>query len=273
MRAGPSAAALAAAVVVLPIVARAERSDRCIAASELGQKQRDQGALIAARGSFRTCAADDCPALIRKDCGRWLENVEQGLPTVVLGARDENGADVLDAQISVDGVPFAEPESGRASALNPGRRVIRFERPPAAPVEQTVLLRMGDHNRPILATFAPPPPAEKPLPAKPAPPRLSPVVYVLGGVGVVGLGSFVYFGATGLDEKARLRSTCAPSCTDDQVAPVRSRYIAADVSLGVSIVALAVAGYLVFHPSSAPNVTLSVAPSRDGAAFSVVRAF
>jgi hypothetical protein len=273
MRARPSAAALAAAVVVLPIVARAERSDRCIAASELGQKQRDQGALIAARGSFRTCAADDCPAMIRKDCGRWLDNVEQGLPTVVLGARDEHGADVLDVQISIDGVPFADAESGRAIALDPGPHVIHFEKPPAAPVEQTVLLRMGDHNRPILATFAPPAPAEKPPPAKPPPPRISPLVYVLGGVGVVGLGSFIYFGATGLDEKARLRTTCAPSCSDDQVAPVRNRYIAADVSLGVSLVAFAIAGYLVFHPSPAPNVSVSVAPTPGGAAFSVFRAF
>jgi hypothetical protein len=282
MRAGPAAAAFAAALVVIPFTAeaqKAEKADRCIAASERGQQERDRGALVDARASFRACVADDCPAMLRKDCGRWLEDVEQGIPTIVLGARDSHGDDVIGARVLVDGTQIFEVESGRAVALDPGPHLIRFEKPPAAPVEQTVVLRMGERNRPILVTFAAP--VEEKAPAPPhAPPasraRISPWVFVAGGVGVAGVGAFAYFGATGLSEKSRLRAECAPTCTDDQVAPVRNRYLAADISLGIGIVAFAIAGYLFFHtadPATPTATRVTVAPTPGGAAFSLTHAF
>src|SRR5262249_8758679 len=82
--------------------------------------------------------------------------------------------------------------------------------------------------------------------------RISPLAYVLSGVGVLGLGAFTFFAITGKNEKDRLRDSCAPMCTNAEVNPVRARYIAADVSLGVSLVALGVAAYLFLAAERAP---------------------
>lgn len=269
------------ATLVTASAARADKAERCIAASELGQQQRDRGALIEARASFRTCAADDCATMIRKDCARWLEDVQEGLPTVVVGARDARGADVLGVRVFVDGEPIAEAESGRAIALDPGPHLFRFEKAPSAPIEQTVVLRMGEHNRAILATFEAPAPVAPPKPTeeKTAPrpvstTHVSPWAYAAGGVGIVGLGAFTYFGISGLNEKSRVRALCSPACTDDQVSGVRNRYLAADISLGVGLVALAVSAYLFLNPThDAPTTTVSVAPTRGGAMLGVLRSF
>jgi hypothetical protein len=98
-------------------------------------------------------------------------------------------------------------------------------------------------------------------------------------VGLAGIGAFTYFGISGLEEKSRLRSSCAPACTDDQTATLRARYLAADVSLGVGVIALAVAGYLFFHPTfdvtpaATTTTNVSIAPSPGGATLGVVHTF
>ena len=67
---------------------------------------------------------------------------------------------------------------------------------------------------------------------------------MLGGIGVVALGAFGFFGATGLSDANTLRGTCAPGCTDSQVQAVRARLIAADVGLGVGVLSLAAATWI-----------------------------
>ncbi len=58
------------------------------------------------------------------------------------------------------------------------------------------------------------------------------------------LGSFTYFAISGSSEKSDLRARCGSRCSDAEVASLKTRYILADVSLGVGIVALGVATYL-----------------------------
>jgi hypothetical protein len=251
-----------------PVIARAsERAERCVAESDRGQEQRDRGALVEARASFRACAADECPAMLRKDCAAWLEQVDQSIPTMVLAAKDARGNDLLGARAFVDGASHQEEyESGRAIALDPGPHVVRFEHPPDAPIELTVVLRMGERNREVIGQLAAPPPPPPPPPSpRSAPPlavaalppprreprrHVSPWAFVTGGVAIAAVGSFAYFGATGLDEKSTLRTTCAPRCTDDQVAPLRARYVAADVSLGIAVLALGATTWLLLHPTT-----------------------
>ncbi len=285
-----------------PQPARADGADRCVAAAERGQDQRDRAALLEARRSFRACAADECPASLRKDCARWLDAVEDSLPTVVLGARDARGTDLLGVHVFVDGNAVVEHDTGRAIAFDPGPHLIRFERAASAPVELTVVLRMGDHNRAVIATLGgvpeprPAPSAHAsltPLPVVadssvgPRSARVSPWAYVLGGVGVAGVGAFAVLAASGLAEKDHLRATCAPTCSDDQIAPLRARYIAADVSLGAGVVALLAAGYLFLRappasPAQSPiepakrtsaGVHLGASPTRGGAMIGLWRSF
>ena len=101
--------------------------------------------------------------------------------------------------------------------------------------------------------------------------------YVLGGVALAGGASFAIFGATGLDEKNQLRSQCGNTCTDAQVQPLKVKYITADVSLGVGVIAAAVSAWLFLHPSAGevnePAVSFSLAPTRQGATASVLARF
>jgi hypothetical protein len=263
------AAAIPICLVLVASTARAQSRQECVAAFDQGQNLRQQGQLRAARAKFVVCAADGCPAPLRKDCAQALASVDADLPTVVLGARDTAGHDVIPTAVYVDDQPVSVAD-GRAIAYDPGKHVIRFEHPPDAPVTEMVVLRVGEHDREILGTF----PAAAPRPASaapsaafeaaPPPPRSTrssrPVGWIVGlaGVGVLGLGSFAYFGLTGESEKQQLLNSCAPACNDAQVNPVRSRYIAADASLGVGLVALGIAAYLLFSaPSDAAALVLS----------------
>lgn len=260
------AVALALSLSMIAPPALAQRRDECVAAFDRAQTLRAQGQLRAARASFVVCASDSCPAPLRKDCAQGLSAIDTDLPTVVLGARDSAGHDIAPSAVYVDDelVPAAD---GRAITYDPGPHVIRFEHPPDAPVTEHVILRVGEHNREILATFqaplpssaAPPAPTASPSPPPeaPAPPpaekhstRPTGWILALTGVGALGLGSFAYFAATGYSAKQQLEGSCAPGCTDDEVNRVRYRYIAADASLGVGLIALGVAAYLLFSSSS-----------------------
>jgi hypothetical protein len=67
--------------------------------------------------------------------------------------------------------------------------------------------------------------------------------YVAGGTAVAAFGISIAFATWGhLDNE--LLDGCAPNCPQDSVDHVRNMYIAADVSLGVGVVALGVATWL-----------------------------
>lgn len=266
------------------------RAERCVTAAERGQQERDRAAFVEARASFRSCAADECPALVRKDCAQWLTDLEANIPSVVVGAKDARGNDVLGARILIDGRPYPEEtDSGRAITLDPGPHTFRFEHPPDAPVEVTEMLRTGERNRPIYGTFAAPRPAAPAViapgaapPPPPAPPRarashVSGWAYAIGAVAVAGGASFAAFGSTGLDEKNQLRTQCGPTCTDAQVQPLKVKYIAADASLGVGVIAAVVSTWLFLHPdveeANGAGTTVSLGATRDGGGVSVVGTF
>ncbi|MEO7112534.1 MAG: hypothetical protein ABI183_18965, partial [Polyangiaceae bacterium] len=59
----------------------------CIAASEDGQKLRDDGHYLRARASFASCGHEACPTEIRAYCVQALDDVDQRTPTVVLSAK------------------------------------------------------------------------------------------------------------------------------------------------------------------------------------------
>ncbi len=275
-------------------------AERCVAAAERGQQERDRAAFVEARASFRACSADECPSLVRRDCVQWLSDVETSVPSVVVGAKDARGNDLLDARILVDGRSYKEEiDAGRAIALDPGPHVFHFDHPPDAPVELTLVLRTGERNRPIYGTFGAATPvssAPTPPPARPVAParvtHVSPWAYVLGGVAVAGLASFASFGAGGLNEKNQLRAECNDTCSDQQVQPLKVDYITADTSLGLGVVAAAISIWLFTHPSvearpesaidtkgaragalRARTPVVSVAPTRGGASVSFVASF
>ena len=240
----PAATAPAAEAAPVPPGEEVSKTE-CLARHEYAQVARRQRRLLDARTELLLCSRASCPGPIRGDCIEWLGEVGRSLPSVVVTAR-ARGADLVDVKVTVDGKLVSEKLSGAALDLDPGEHRFRFESPPWPPVERTILVSEGIKDRPIDVELAPPEPAAPP-PPKPRPPfRLQTFDYVLGGVAVAGLGAFGYFAVSALYERKRLLEDggCAPFCKPHEVDGVRSRLIAADVALGVAVLAAAVDLYL-----------------------------
>jgi hypothetical protein len=234
----------------------------CVQAAEEAQSLRSAHKLLAARARFLACAQAACPAVVRSDCSVWLTDVERLLPSVVVSAKDSHGAELIDVRVLVDGELLTDRLDGLAQPVDPGIRLFRFERQGVAPIEQQVVIREGERGRRISVALAAP--EQKPLPP-PLPPPSSgepypPVpTYVFGGIGVAALGSFAYFGLKGRGNANELANTCGKdkTCTEEQVSPVRTQLLVADVSLGIGLVAVGTAIYFLIAkapPKKAPAV-------------------
>ncbi len=235
----------------------------CIQASDEAQTARDAGNLLRARELFAECAAPKCPALIRRDCTNWVEQVQQQIPSVVLGAHDAQGRDALDAQVTVDGQPMDKRVIGGPLELNPGSHVIRWESAGSDPVEMKIALRLQEKNRPVVATFssqpgAPPvssptpadsaasaPPIERPSDAVTSGTGLPVTAYVLGGIGIAGIGTFGYFGLRAKRDSDSLHDVCAPACAHSDVQALKTKLLVADIALGVGLAGLTAATIVV----------------------------
>jgi hypothetical protein len=276
-------------VIALSLAAPARRvaaddKQACIAASEKAQQLRADGKLSSSREQLLFCARDVCPGVVRKDCARWLGEVEEAMPSIVLGARDGEGHDVTGVKVSVDGKVFAEKLEGKAQSIDPGTHVVKFERDTGEVVTENVLIREGEKNRILAVTFGPAKPTDasaasppKPSDSSPAarPPEAhSPVAaWVLSGVGVVALGSFAYFGITARNDASDLRGTCAPTCAESEVDSVRTRLLVADVSLGVSLLSFGLATYLFVSSNNEKRTAVVVQPLASGGALQLVGRF
>ncbi|MGZ5969407.1 MAG: hypothetical protein ACXWP4_17160, partial [Polyangiales bacterium] len=187
--------------------ATVQEKKACATASEKAQSLRSEGKMIAARELLLVCARDVCPTVVRKDCSRWVAEVDEALPTIVVAAKDEAGHDVTEAKVFVDDQLFADSLDGKAQPIDPGAHVVRLERQ-GKQITEKVLVREGEKNRIVLIHLGPPP---KPVDSTPPPPaRTIPAeTWIFGGIGVVGLVGFVGFGLSAKSQASDLRSSCA----------------------------------------------------------------
>jgi hypothetical protein len=224
-----------------PAAARADDVEACATASEKGQELRDRGRLRAARALFVECAAERCPAIVRKDCAAWLGEVDERLPTVAIRARDAEGRDVSDVRVAVDGEALAERLDGRALAVDPGERTLRFTRAGAPEVTQALLLREGEKGR-LVDVVLGLPPAKKVEAAEQAA-TVPAAGWALGGVSIAAFGAGIGFGLsakTAVDEM-RAPGGCAPFCERGRVDGALRDMILANVLLGVGAAAIGTA--------------------------------
>jgi len=91
--------------------------------------------------------------------------------------------------------------------------------------------------------------------------RIPAAAWITGGVGLVGVGGFVFFGLKARSDIAYLTDTCAPNCTDEQISYANVKRFAADVSLGVGVIGLGLATYFIL---SAPSRGVSVGYAHGG---------
>lgn len=290
-------AVAAAALVALPGVAHAEDKHACVRASDRGQELRDSGKLRAARQEFVSCARAACPSIVRSFCAVRIDDVERALPTVVVRARDASGGDVVDVKVTADGAVLATRLDGAPLPMDPGEHTFRFETAGAPAIEQRVLLRTGEKNRSLDVSFAsnPPPVVAAPAPVAPvvtrgktppattAPARAPDVVeehrpiptssIVAAAIGVAGLGASLGLVLAARSDVADVRGTCAPGCTEDELAPAHHKVTYANIAAGVGGAALVTAVVLFLtRPTEAhraPAVTVGAAPLPGGGAASL----
>jgi hypothetical protein len=246
--------------------------NECISAYEQVQALREQGALLDARQRAIVCARDNCPKVLASECAQWLDQIAQSLPSVVLGAQSPDGKDLVDVRVQVDGKPFAEQIGARAQPSDPGAHLFRFESAEYGVVELKVMIREGEKNRRIVATFE-----KKPEPTGPTAPseRLSagPIVgWTLGGVGLAAIGVGVVFEVLGLSKASELEP-CKPACPSEDTATMSRNFVIGDVALVAGAVAMA-AGIVVLitsYSSEQPDepaktsLELQIVPAEQGA--------
>jgi hypothetical protein len=270
--------------------AGADEKQQCLAGSDQGQQLRDDGKYRRAREAFASCAREVCPALVRRDCVKWLADLEQSSPSVVVGAKDDKGGDLVDVTVLVDGAPLVTKLDGKPTLVDPGAHVLRFQTAGYPTVEQHVMVHAGEKSRLLVVQFGTPaatPSATAATPAAAAPPDAAEApqgtrssAWVFGGLAVVAIGTEAYFGLSGLSDRSSLKNqACAQtaSCPQSSVDSIRTKFTVADIALGVGIASAAISAYLFLAPPSqtAPSHTtaVDVVPVSGGAAMSVAGRF
>jgi hypothetical protein len=207
--------------------------DECIDANSKAQDLRREGKLSAASEQLRACANPSCPAMVRDDCTRRLDELDKAQPTIVFEAKDGAGRDLTAVQVTVDGKPLVESLNGTAVAVDPGAHTFAFGVAGQSPVTQQFVLSEGEkgrRERVVIAATA----SVVPAPARVAPgaPSVQSTVsagpnttkrmvgYITGGVGVALLGLTTYYGVTASSRDSD--SKTAANSPDPNVQATRS---------------------------------------------------
>jgi hypothetical protein len=246
----------------------------CVDASDRGQAARSDGKLLAARSAFVECADASCPSVVRSACSEWLADVERATPSIALSVRaapdtcepGHPSAEPKEVRIALDGKALTDAMGGRAVSIDPGKHALVVEAKGLVRHEESLVVREGEKSRLVTVVLDPAAhPCEAQSPAVPSSSAIAPRpppesgsgarrtgAFVAVGVSVVGFALFGYFGGTGHSQYKDLLRTCAPNCSSNDVSPVNTKFIAADVALGVGIAGAALATLLFVMPRSAP---------------------
>ncbi|MCC6662312.1 MAG: hypothetical protein IT375_01150 [Polyangiaceae bacterium] len=231
-----------------------KRRDECAAASEEGQLFAVKGQLRAAREKLIACAEKTCPGAIRKDCEAALGELDRRTPSIVCGAKDKAGHDLVDVSVSLDGAPFLAQLDGKAVELDPGQHTLLFEAKGLPPHEEKVMIREGEKARVVVVTLvekeAPPP-----KPKAPSGRRPSTTTWVVGGIGAAALAGAGVIGFVALQKRSSLYDSCgkAGTCSQSDVDSVYRLYDVSYVAAGVGGALLATSAVLYFTTSTPPS--------------------
>jgi hypothetical protein len=287
--------ALAASLAILAVASQASAAgvtkDQCIDANTQAQSSRRDGKFDAARAQLRMCADPSCPAIIRDDCTRRLDDLEKAQPTIIFDAKDGAGHDLVAVTVTVDGQPFATKLEGRAMRVDAGAHTFVFTVPGQPDVQKSYVIKEGEKDRqerviigsaPVVAPV--PTPTATPTPAAlPSTPPDQPseggmstrkkIGLAVGGAGVVGLIGGGVFGFLTISAAGKQKTDCASSTNCANYSQASSDHSTAQADGMISNIvfiaggALLATGAVLFflpNPSTTeapPAARLVVAPS------------
>ena len=202
---------LSVSLTVLPCRGN-DTMDKCVSAYEQAQRLRKEEDLIGSRKELQTCLYPRCPRVLRKDCKRWLQEVETATPSFLIEARDPEGHEAV-IQVSLDGKPIVHMP-GTPIEVNPGPHVFEVQSGDVPATTYRVVARAGEQNRRLHVVI---------------PPDIPEYVWLLTGAGAANLTSAGYF---------FIRAHRA-----DEADAVHMANTAAGVSLGIALLSLGAAGW------------------------------
>lgn len=242
--------------------------DRCVVADTTAQSLRREGKFGAAIRELAMCVDASCPALVRDDCNQRLDELERAQPTIVLDAKDNEGHDLSDVTVEIDGRPFAQRLDGIALAVDPGEHTFTFEmKGGASKVTQKFVLREGEKGRreqilvggaasPVAAGGPPPRGSSHVQPAPLGAQRLASLVTL--GVGLVGIGAGA---ALAVEAKAKAKDADAycprTTCANDAAVQMNhdARVAGNLATVAFAVGAAGVAGAVVLWLTAKPSPT------------------
>jgi hypothetical protein len=251
-----------------PCSAESNTKNECVASYQQAQLSRQDGDLLKAQQELVSCAGAGCPDAMQADCSRWLEEVQTALPSVVFRALTPEGADIADARLVLD----AQPEralDGRSITVNPGKHQVTVRAPHFAPVTLQVQFVEGQKLRQEALTLQPlsdrasasSSKAQTGAPgSSTAERRFTVVQWVAASTAVAGGLGLTYFGLKARAGDSDL-GACSPTCSKEAVADVRGNYVAANVSLGLGLLGLAV-GAVHYHLIQGRSPALNAGPKQ-----------
>jgi hypothetical protein len=268
----------ALALLSLParaVHAQASEPASCDAVQQT-ESLRTSGQYRAARTLLLECVNAQCGGDVRRRCATVLQKLDAVTPSIVVRAQLADGNDVTDVAVRMEEQQLASSLNGLAIPVDPGEHTLVFERAGLPPVSQTVTLREGEKFRPIDVQLEPSVlrSGEQPSAAKGS--WLDGQRWAIGGtligVGVVSLGAFTALGLKARsDEKELKDANCKPYCSDAAVESIRTRYVLSNVALGVGVLALGSATWVLVSGPSKPSTPvsdlagLSIVAGSDGA--------
>lgn len=281
--------------------ARDSRPPRaCLAAYNGAQERQRSGHLREGRELLLECAKATCGAL-QKKCASGAGQLASDIALIMPIVTDDAGAAVLDVQVKVDGESLTTRLDGRPLSVDPGVHQFSFSARvgpwPGREVSTTRSITIEQGQRGPIAISLPPldggdptgsagalattadktdadaevGPTKAPDPSAPEHEALpivrrgggpSAFAYLLGGVGLLGVGAgglLTYWGKTDNDALG----ACAPNCQPSSVDHIRRLYLAADVSFAAGGVGLGVAA-LLFATAHSSEAGFDVHPVRSG---------
>jgi hypothetical protein len=257
--------------------AQASEPKSCDAVQQT-ESMRAAGQYRAARARLLECVNAPCGGDVRRRCATVLQKLDTVTPSIVVRAQLADGNDVSDVSVRMESEQLTSSLNGIAIPVDPGEHQFVFERAGLPPVTQKVTIREGEKFRAIDVQLEPSPPAPVSRVGSQSSngfgfdQRLA-LSGTLIGVGVVGLASSVWIGLKARsDEKKSLEDqNCKPYCGKAVVSSVRARYWLSNITLGVGVVALGSATWLLLSAPSRPSASvsdlagLSIVAGSDGA--------
>ncbi|MGA7121998.1 MAG: hypothetical protein WBY94_17955 [Polyangiaceae bacterium] len=206
-------------------------TSECLKANNGAVEMRNDNKLQAARAQLLVCATKSCPADVRKECLRRIDEINAQIPTIIFEAKDRSGKDLSAVVVTIDGQLFTDKLDGTALPVDPGPYSFTFEAEGQPTLKEQFVIREAQKERRESITLgelapAPPPPREprEKRVDEPAPPPPPPhdtglgtqrvLAIVAGGLGLAGVGVGSVFGLQAMSKRSDAQRACLDVCMD-----------------------------------------------------------